>query len=64
MDENVGFSFDYHINRRQEIIVHLLLAEVHPALGIEAVEGGKAKVGVSAMWTRCILIFYLDVDGI
>jgi hypothetical protein len=31
---------------RQEIFIHLLLAEVHPALGIEAVERGEAKVGV------------------
>jgi len=40
MDEHVGFFFDNCIYCRQEIIVHLLLAEVHPALGIEAVERG------------------------
>lgn len=40
MDERVGFFFDDYIDRRQEIIVHMLLTEVHPAHGIEAVERG------------------------
>ena len=46
VDEHVGFLLDDLIYRFEEIIVHLLLAEVHPAVGIEAVEGGEAQVGV------------------
>jgi hypothetical protein len=46
MDENVGFCVDDIIYRPEEIIVHLLLAEIHAGLRIEAAEGGEAQVGV------------------
>ena len=46
MDEHVGFLFYDLIYRFEEIVIDLLLAEVHPALGIEAVERGKAYLGV------------------
>jgi hypothetical protein len=35
VDEHVGFFFDYCIYRLEEVVVDLLLAEVHPALGIK-----------------------------
>src|SRR5665647_121399 len=40
MDEHVGFLLYDLIYRFEKIIVHLLFPEVHPALGIEAVERG------------------------
>jgi|GEM_PF-5539628 hypothetical protein len=40
IDEHIGVLLDNCIYRRQEIIVHPLLAEVHPALGVEMVEHG------------------------
>jgi len=46
MDGYVGVFPDNYLYRQQEIIVHLLLTEVHPALGIEAARRGKARVGV------------------
>ncbi len=38
MDEDVGFLVDDLIYRFEEIVIDLLFPEVHPALGIEAVE--------------------------
>ena len=49
VDEDVGFLVDDIIDCLEEIIVDLLLAEVHAALGIEAAEGGEAQVGVGDM---------------
>ena len=46
MDEDIRFCLDDLVHCRQEIIIDLLLAEVHPALRVEAVEGGETKVGV------------------
>ena len=46
MDEDVRFLFYDLIYCFEEIVVDLLLAEVHPRLRIEAVERGEAKVGV------------------
>jgi len=47
MDGYVGVFPDNYLYRQQEIIVHLLLTEVHPALGIEAARRGKAQVVVA-----------------
>ena len=44
--EHVGFLVDDIIDRHEEIIVHLLLAEVHAGFWIKAVERGEAKVSV------------------
>ena len=46
MDEHIGFFSYNDIDRRQEIVIDLLFAEVHPALGIEEIECCEAKVGV------------------
>jgi len=40
MDEDVGFMLGNLIYRFEGIVVILLFPEVHPALGIEAVERG------------------------
>ena len=40
MDEHIGFLVDDLIYRFEEVVIDLLFAEVHPALGIEAVERG------------------------
>ncbi len=47
MDQHIGFLFDYYIYRFEEIVIDLLLAEVHAAVGIEAVERDQAKVCIS-----------------
>ena len=46
MDEDIRFFFDDRIHCRKEIVVHLLLAQVHAALRIEPVEGCEPEVGV------------------
>ena len=46
MDEDIRFFFDDRIHCRKEIVVHLLLAQVHPALRVKPVERGEAQVGV------------------
>ena len=46
MTSMIGFLVDDLIYRFEKIVIDLLLPEVHPALGIEAVERGEAKVGV------------------
>jgi len=46
VDEHVGFLVDDLIYRFEKIVIDLLFPEVHPALGIEAVERGEAQVGV------------------
>jgi len=65
VDEHVGFFFDNCIDCRQEVIVHLLLAEVHPALGIEPVERGEVKVGVGDVdevhFLRSVFGFLWDI---
>ena len=38
MDEHVRFLLDDLILRSEEIVIDLLFPQVHPALGIEAVE--------------------------
>jgi len=40
VDEDVGFLLDDLIYRFEEIVIDLLLAKIHHALGIEAVERG------------------------
>jgi len=40
VDDDVGFLVDNLIYRFGKIIIDLLFPEVHPALGIEAVERG------------------------
>jgi hypothetical protein len=42
MDEDVGFLLYDLIYRFEEIVMDLLFPEIHPALGIEAVERGQA----------------------
>ena len=46
MDEHVGFLVDDLIYRFEKIVIDLLFAEVHPALGIEGLNAAKPKVGV------------------
>jgi hypothetical protein len=46
MDEDIRVCIDYFVHSRHEIIIDLLLAEVHAALRVEAVEGGETEVGV------------------
>ena len=38
MDEHIGFLLYDLIYRLEEVVIDLLFPEVHPALGIEAVE--------------------------
>ena len=42
MDEHIGFLLYDLIYRFEKIVIDLLLAEVHPTLGIETVERGEA----------------------
>ena len=64
MDEDVRFLADDLIDRCEEIIVDLLFPEVHPALGVEAVERGEAKVGVGDVDEFHCVDFYLGCAGI
>jgi len=42
----VWFLVDDLIYRFKEVVVDLLVPEIHPALGIEAVERSQTSVGV------------------
>jgi len=46
MYEHIRLCCDDSIHCQQEIVIDLLLAQVHPALRVEPVERGEAEVGV------------------
>jgi hypothetical protein len=59
VDEGVGFLVYDVIDRHEEIFVHLFFSEIHPALGIEAVEGCEAQVGIGDV-DEFYLYFYME----
>ena len=64
MHEHVGLFPDDDVNRSKEIIVDLLLAQVHPRVRVEPGKWARPRC-VSAMWTSFIVSdFYLGGGGI
>ena len=49
VDEHVGLFPDDHVNRSKEVIVDLLLAQVHPRFRVEPGKCGEAEVRVCDM---------------
>lgn len=64
MDDHVRLLPDDLPDRREEIIVHLLLAEVHPGPGVEPAEGGEPEVGVGDVGDLHASVIWLEGRGI
>ena len=58
MDEGVGFLFQDYFYRFEEVVVDLLLAEVHATRWIEAAERSEAEMGVGDVDYLHLIVVY------